>query len=136
MKLRTIILLGLLFLLFDTSRIDAVINQTSEADKIDSIEYKNGRKLFSSYCAVCHSINIKIVGPPLNDIQTKRPEIWIKHYLDNDEEFSKIDSIAKSFRAKQTYIDHPNFDTILSEKNVNEILYFIAKESKKIQRKK
>ena len=130
MKLKISIAIVFLLFLFSSTRIDAFIYQRSEINSCDSTEYKNGKKWFSAYCAVCHGINHKIVGPPLNNIQVKRSVTWIKQYIKNDEVFVKTDSIAKSFRTKPFYINHPNSDTILTEKNVDDILYFIAQESK------
>jgi len=44
-----------------------------------------GGKLFKQYCTSCHSINNKLVGPPLKGIYEKQSEEWLlKWYFNFD----------------------------------------------------
>ncbi|MCS6917051.1 MAG: c-type cytochrome [Chitinophagales bacterium] len=48
------------------------------------VSVENGQKLFKQYCASCHGINNKMVGPALKGITQKRSEKWLIEWIRNN----------------------------------------------------
>lgn len=57
---------------------------------------KKGEALFTSRCAVCHKIDTKLIGPPLQGVTKRRTPEWIMNMALNPLEMQKSDPIAKA----------------------------------------
>lgn len=57
---------------------------------------KKGEALFTSRCAVCHRIDTKLIGPPLQGVTKRRTPEWIQNMMLNPEGMQQNDPIAKA----------------------------------------
>ena len=122
-----------------------------EPKKIETPE-PIGKTLFMKNCASCHAVDKKLTGPALANVE----ERWKKKdnliaYIKHNQNFMKGDFSAKNHRDtidcvnRENYLDlvysrrlfcdynksaMTNFIGILTDKDVNEILKYIKKESK------
>lgn len=103
-------------------------NEFSEnhlTNSFDSTRYKAGLKLFKRNCAICHTIKkMDLVGPTLNGIEERHSRKWIIKFI-LDKEFRKADKSAVAVIKKYSNIEHPDYGTNLTKKEVILILDFI-----------
>ena len=50
-----------------------------------SVEGAKGESLFKLNCASCHAMNVKLVGPALQDVHQRRSEEWLLKWIKNNE---------------------------------------------------
>ncbi|QEC51984.1 c-type cytochrome [Anseongella ginsenosidimutans] len=55
-----------------------------------------GEMLFTSKCAVCHRLDTKLIGPPLQGVTERRTPEWIMNMALNPMEMQKSDPVAKA----------------------------------------
>jgi len=55
-----------------------------------------GEMLFTSKCAVCHRLDSKMIGPPLEGVTKRRTPEWIMNMALNPLEMQQKDPIAKA----------------------------------------
>lgn len=97
-----------------------------------SIDYKNGKTLYLQRCASCHSLDKDIVGPALMGLTKRGPWINKKNvwrYLQDPIKFYRKDTTGYM---KALWDKYPARSTafIVSEKEVNDIVYYIETEEK------
>jgi len=89
-----------------SEEIDALANPMDQkgVGPIDNIELDptidqpladEGKVIFEQYCAACHKIDERFVGPPLKEVTTRRSPEWIMNMILNPEVMVKEDPIAK-----------------------------------------
>jgi hypothetical protein len=79
---------------------------------------------------------LTVVGPTLNDIEKRHSKKWIIKYVKNDNDFKKKDKEVQAIWKKPIYSDHINFDTLLTDRQLNSILTYIRIQSKTINTEK
>ncbi len=90
-----------------------------------------GAKLFSANCTSCHSINEKIVGPPLKNVHKKYDEAWIIKWVKNSQEFIKSgDAKAVKVYEENNKIPMTSFATF-TDLQVKSIIAYVKAESEK-----
>ncbi len=62
---------------------------------IDPALVSKGETSFKTKCAMCHSFNAKIIGPPLQCITKQRSGAWIMNMMMNPDKMIKEDPDAK-----------------------------------------
>ncbi len=89
----------------------------------------SGKNLFKQNCSMCHSLDIKIVGPPLLKINERREYEWLISYIEDENKLRNSgDSIAIKLFAEYR-IGHPAYSTDLSKREVKRIIKYLAQES-------
>jgi cytochrome c551/c552 len=53
------------------------------------VRAQDGEALFKSNCTSCHSINDKVIGPALKNVQTKHSEEWLLKWVKNSQAMVK-----------------------------------------------
>ena len=56
----------------------------------------NGKTIFAAKCVACHKIDVKVVGPALQDITKRRKPEWIMNQILNPTEMTQKDPVAKA----------------------------------------
>lgn len=91
-----------------------------------------GETIFTSRCAACHSIEKRLVGPALVNVDQRRSEQWLVNFIRSSQTVIKGgDKYAVSLfnEFNQTIMpDH----TDLTEDKIKSVISFIKDESKKI----
>ncbi|HYH57314.1 MAG TPA: cytochrome c, partial [Anseongella sp.] len=67
-----------------------------EVKAFDAELAKKGEALFTSKCAVCHRLDTKLIGPPLQGVTKRRTPEWIMNMALNPLEMQKSDPVAKA----------------------------------------
>ena len=89
-----------------------------------------GSKNFKMYCRACHTLSDqKITGPGMRNVFERIPppqNEWLKKYILNSSKLRENGDVY----AIQLYKDYngsnmPAFENILSDKDINDILYFL-----------
>jgi cytochrome c oxidase subunit 2 len=92
---------------------------------------EDGAKLFSANCTSCHSINEKVVGPPLKNVHKKYDEAWIIKWVKNSQEFIKSgDAKAVKVFEENNKIPMTSFANF-TDIQIKSIVAFIKAESEK-----
>lgn len=65
-------------------------------DAIDAALAEKGKVLFDTKCVACHKFDMKLIGPPLKGITSRRTAEWTMNMILNPIEMSQTDTIAKS----------------------------------------
>ena len=62
------------------------INKTENTARIVDVQWEKGESLFKQYCASCHAVDKKIVGPALRDVRRKYADDpkWLYAYIRNN----------------------------------------------------
>lgn len=64
---------------------------------IQAQDAANGKKLFTEKgCVGCHTLETRLVGPPLKGVSDKRDKEWLYSFIKNSQEFIKTDADAKA----------------------------------------
>ncbi|HTQ65849.1 MAG TPA: cytochrome c [Puia sp.] len=100
----------------------------SSAKNTSSIE--EGKTIFSSKCAACHNINIKVVGPALAGVEQRHSIDWIIQFVHSSQSLIKNNdqaAIALFNQFNNTIMpDH----TDLSAEQIKNIVEYIKSEAK------
>lgn len=130
--------LGLSFLLFSSSfyaqeeaevATDAATEQTADAVEGDPVK---GKQLFNQNCAACHSLDRKMTGPALANVETRLMEDegldkeWIYEWIKNSPAvISSGDAYANKIYAEYNQAAMTPFPT-LSNEDIDNILAYTA----------
>jgi len=82
-----------------------------------------GKDLFNTNCAACHTLETKLIGPPLGGVADKRAKEWIYQFVKNSQEFIKIDADAKAVFDENNQIPMTLFPQLSNEDIDNIIAY-------------
>ncbi|AWU40056.1 cytochrome C [Blattabacterium punctulatus] len=99
-----------------------------EAKNIEG-DFENGKKIFKQNCTSCHSLDLekKMIGPALYGVTEKRNREWLhKWIVDNKSLRNSGDLDAISIYKEYGNVEMNSFNQ-LSEKQIDDILYFIKK---------
>ena len=95
---------------------------------IDSKLAAEGKSLFNSNCTACHSLQQKIVGPPLGDITKQRTPEFVMNMILNapvmEQKDPKVETLVEKY-----HVNMPN--TGLSEKQARAILEYLRSATQK-----
>ncbi|WP_185882458.1 c-type cytochrome [Blattabacterium cuenoti] len=86
---------------------------------------ENGYTLFNKNCASCHALDKNIIGPALSGITKKRNAQWLHKWISDNKSFRKSgNKEAIAIYKKYGNIEMNSFPN-LSEKQIDDILFFI-----------
>jgi cytochrome c2 len=96
---------------------------------------EKGYTIFKTSCAMCHSLGPeKILGPGLQGITTRVPQpydSWLKKYIRNNAQVLKSgDNYAKKIFVANDNIVMPNYDSVLSDSQINDIIALLVNPPK------
>ncbi len=92
-----------------------------------------GKKLFNTYCAACHKLDKKVIGPALRGISKKRTNSWLKAWIkDNAKLRASGDSDAIAVFEEYNGSIMTAFPQ-LSDEDIDNILAYTDTEPKKKQ---
>ncbi len=81
-----------------------------------------GKRVFNSTCTSCHSMNNKVVGPPLGDVVNQRTPEFIMNMIINTSEMEQKDENVKKM-ISQYHIPMPSLG--ISEEQARAILEYL-----------
>ena len=88
----------------------------------------DGKSVFTAKCAVCHSLDQKVIGPPLrNEIKSRTPE-FIMNMILNPTGMEKSDPVIKELHKK--YIATPMTDQGFTEDQARSLLEYLRTVAK------
>lgn len=97
---------------------------------------EEGKTIFTTRCASCHSVNKELAGPALARIDERRPIDWIIKFVHSSQAVVKSgDEYAVNLYNKYNKIpmpDHPD----LTDDNIKSIVEYIKSESKQVTAEK
>ncbi len=89
-----------------------------------------GRSIFLSNCAACHTINKNLIGPALAGVDKRRSMDWIISFVHSSQTLVKSgDSTAVSMYEKFNKVMMPDHPT-LTDENIKSIIAYIQSEAK------
>ena len=96
------------------------------------ISVNDGKTIFTTRCAACHNVNIKVVGPALANVDQRHSIDWIVKFVHSSQTLVKADdkqavALFKEFN-QMIMPDHPD----LSEDQVKSVVEFIKSQSKSV----
>ena len=117
-RLATLLLKSFTVLLF------FAFSLSSFSQDVDEARQKEGKKLFKSFCASCHKLDRKLIGPALGGIEERRENDWLKAWIKNNAEL-RASGDADAIAIFEEY-NGSNMTAFpqLSDKNVDDILYY------------
>jgi cytochrome c551/c552 len=90
----------------------------------------DGKTIFSSQCAGCHNVNIKVVGPALANVDQRHSVDWIINFVHSSQTMVKNndkDAVAVFNENDQVIMpDH----TTMSSDDIKNVLAYIKSETK------
>jgi len=93
---------------------------------------EDGKAIFTTRCAACHNVNVKVVGPALAGVEERRSVEWITNFVHSSQALVKKndkDAVALFNQFNNTIMpDHPD----ISEVQIRSILDYIKAETKTI----
>ena len=93
---------------------------------------EEGKQIFVSRCAACHSVNKTLTGPALAGLHERRSIDWIVKFVQSSQSVIKSgDKDALALYEKFNKIPMPDHSD-LSEENIKTIVEFIKSESKDV----
>ncbi len=79
-----------------------------ELGPINTKMVEEGKSLFNTKCSVCHEMNQKKVGPPLEDITKQRTPEFIMNLLLNTVQMQKDNATMKELLNEYNHLPMPN----------------------------
>lgn len=70
------------------------IKEITLGSEINETMASEGKNIYERYCAACHKLDKKFIGPAMKGIFEKRSPEWIMNMILNSEEMIEKDSIA------------------------------------------
>jgi mono/diheme cytochrome c family protein len=64
-------------------------------DSVNSLLATQGKIIFEQKCVACHRFDMRLNGPPLNNVTKRRSPEWIMNMILNPAEMIQKDAIAK-----------------------------------------
>jgi protein SCO1 len=100
---------------------------TAQAQKID---IDQGRYLFATQCAACHTIGHgDKIGPDLQGVTDVRDPKWLRHFIQTPDQMVRDgDPIAIALFAKYKQVRMPNLR--MADEDITEVIDFMKKQSK------
>ncbi len=84
----------------------------------------NGKKLFTEKgCAGCHTLETRLVGPPLKGVDERRDKEWLYNFIRHSQDFIKTDADAKAL-FDEFKILMPNHD--LTDAQIDDIIAYTS----------
>lgn len=71
------------------------IKELKLPEEIDQDMVAQGKMVYDGMCTMCHMVDKKFVGPPINNILERRTPEWIMNMILNPEVMLKEDELAK-----------------------------------------
>jgi len=84
-----------------------------------------GKDLFKTNCAACHTLETKLIGPPLSGVSEKRDMEWIYQFVRNSQEFIKTDVEAKAVFEENNQTVMTPFPQ-LSDEDIDNIIFYTS----------
>ncbi len=95
----------------------SVFSQSGDAGK--------GAELFKTHCSACHTLDTRLVGPPLKGVAERRSKEWIHNFVNNSTEFIKKDADAKAI-FEEYKIPMTSFEGTLSAADIDDIIAYTS----------
>jgi cytochrome c oxidase cbb3-type subunit III len=89
-----------------------------------------GKKIYDSNCAVCHSIDADVVGPGLKDVHERRGDEWLVKFIKNSQALIQSgdkDAVAVYEQFKK--MPMPAFEGSLSDEDITHVIAYIKEAS-------
>ena len=97
---------------------------------------EEGKSIFLSRCAACHTVNKNLTGPALSGIDQRRSMDWIISFVHSSQKMIKSgDSAALAIFEKFNKVPMPDH-TDLTADNIKNIVEYIKAESKPVTEEK
>jgi mono/diheme cytochrome c family protein len=108
--------------------ISLLLTSVSIAKSTSSID--EGKAIFSTRCAACHNINVKVVGPALAGVEQRHTIDWIIQFVHSSQSLVKSndkDAVALFSQFNNTVMpDHPD----LSGEQIKNIVEYVMSQAK------
>lgn len=92
---------------------------------------QEGEELFKVKCRACHTVDKKLVGPPLKGVTSKREKEWLYKFINSSQDMiASGDPDAVAMYNEYNNILMP--DQGLSNEEIDQIFKFIDEESSKV----
>ncbi|MDI9356405.1 MAG: cytochrome c3 family protein [Chitinophagaceae bacterium] len=116
------------FLIINTFSITKAISQGAESIPTESSIIQSGEVLFKANCTVCHSIDDKVIGPPLKNVHQRRELSWIIKFVKNSQKVIKSgDTYALELYNQYNQTEMTSFD--FSDSEITSIVAYIKNQS-------
>lgn len=90
-----------------------------------SPEATEGEKLFKANCVSCHAMDLKVIGPALQGVHTRRSEEWLLKWIKNNEKLrASGDKDAIAIFNEYNKIAMNSFDNLSDDQVKSMISYF------------
>lgn len=93
--------------------------------ELDDAMVEKGHKSFKMLCTACHTIDKKIIGPPLKNVTKRRTPEWIMNMMLNPDQMLKENPIA--IKLLEEYVA-PMTDQQVTEEEARAILEYLRSE--------
>ena len=94
-----------------------------------------GKTIFSTRCAGCHNVNVKLTGPALAGVDQRRSIDWIIRFVKSSKTLISSgdkDAVAIYDQFRIPMPDHPD----LTDENIKQIVEYIKSEAKPVEENK
>lgn len=108
-----------------------VSNNTKNVDIVNDVKYEDGRSLFITNCASCHSLQYELTGPALGNVQDRwKNKNLLYEYIKNSKLVIAKDAYAKALFNKYNKVEMTQFAWMTNEQ-IEQVLYYISVASNK-----
>lgn len=107
----------------------AIAAAGAPGDKLPAAE--DGKAIFQSQCASCHSVNKQLIGPALANVDQRHTEAWIMQFIRSSQKMVKSGDkqAAELFNKYQIVMpDHPD----MTDLQIKSILSYIKSATEEI----
>jgi mono/diheme cytochrome c family protein len=87
-----------------------------------------GQQLFSTKCVACHSLDQKIIGPPLRNVTKTRTPEYVMNMILNPTNMEKSDPVTKELH--KSYLATPMTDQGFTQDQAKSILEYLRSTEK------
>lgn len=123
-----ILLYAIVFLIVNIFSITKATSQNSESIPTEASIIQAGEALFKANCTVCHSLNDKVIGPPLKNVHQRRELSWILKFVKNSQKVIKSgDTYAVQLYNQYNQTEMTAFD--FSDAEITSIVAYIKNQS-------
>jgi mono/diheme cytochrome c family protein len=95
---------------------------------VDNKLVAQGQQLFSAKCVACHSLDQKIIGPPLRNVTKTRTPEYIMNMILNPARMEKEDPVTKELHKK--YLATPMTDQSFTQDQARSLLDYLRSAEK------
>lgn len=95
---------------------------------IDKKLVAQGQQLFSAKCVACHSLDQKIIGPPLRNVTKTRTPEYVMNMILNPTNMEKSDPVTKELH--KNYLATPMTDQGFTQDQARSILEYLRSSEK------